>query len=326
MGLGLLSRAETTGLERACWAEAQGYDSVWVPDGDGKMHALTLAGAVAARTERVTIGTGIVPVYTHTPAVLAAASLAMAELAPQRFILGLGSSSHAMMENWNGIPFVKPLTRVRETTEVLRGMLAGERVAFEGETLRTQGFRLNPAPASPVPIYLAALRPRMLELAGDVADGVILHLTPLRGLPRALEHVAAGAAQAGRSLAELDIACRFNVVVGDDRQAALEEARSFIVRYYSTPVYNKHLAWCGYADEAQRIADGFAQGDRAATRAALTDELVSSLCIVGTEDECHRTLREFIAAGITTPIINPLATELPQAERAMEAFLPRNFT
>jgi probable F420-dependent oxidoreductase len=325
MGLSLLSRAEVTGLERAHWAEAQGYDSVWVPDGDGKMHSLTVCGAVAATTKRVVIATGIVPVYTHTPAVLAASATALAQLAPGRVWLGLGASSKAMMERWNGIPFAKPLTRVRETVQVLRAMLAGERVEFSGETLSSSGFRLNPPPSQPVPIYLAALRPHMLELAGEIGDGVILNLVSLRALPGMLEHVAAGARRSGRTLADLDIVCRFNAVVADQRSVAIEAVRAFIVRYFAAPVYNKYFAACGYEAEARAFNEGFQRGDRAATSAALSDELVADVGLVGDEAAAQARVRAFIAGGVTTPVINPLCTTIAETDRTFAAFAPKAF-
>jgi probable F420-dependent oxidoreductase len=325
IGIGLLSRAENTGLQRAQWAEQQGFDSVWIPDGDGKMHALTLAGAVAATTRRIALSTSIVPIFTHTPAVLAASAMTLAHLAPGRVALGLGSSSKAMMEGWNGIPFDKPLTRMRETVQVLRRMLAGERVEFSGQTLSTRGFRLNPLPPQPVPIYLAALRPNMLELAGELADGVILNLAPLRVLPRMLEHVAAGARRAGRSLAELDVVYRFNGVVTDDRAAGLEDVRAFIARYFAAPVYNRYFAWCGYEAEAQAFREGFARGDRAATAAAITDALVAEVGMVGTEAECQAQVRAYFAAGMNTASIIPLCTSVEATERAFLAFAPKHF-
>ena len=325
MGLSLLSRAEATGFERAQWAEAHGYDSVWIPDGDGKMHSLTLAGAVAATTRRVTIGTGIVPVYTHTPAVLAASCTALAHLAPGRFVLGVGSSSKAMMESWNGIPFQKPLTRVKETVQVLRGMLAGERVDFQGQTLSTRGFRLNPPPPKPVPIYLAALRPNMLELAGELGDGVILNLVPLRVLPRMLEHVAAGAKRSGRTLADLDIVYRMNAVVADDRPAAIADVREFIARYFAAPVYNQYFTWCGYEAEAKAFNEGFAKGDRAATAAAISERMVTEVGLVGDEKAVQQQVRDYLAAGVTTPVINPLCTTAEATDRAFLAFAPKHF-
>jgi probable F420-dependent oxidoreductase len=325
IGVSLLSRAEPAGFQRAQWAERNGFDSVWIPDGDGKMHALTLAGAVAATTQRVRIGTGIVPVYTHTPAVLASSCTALGHLAPGRFVIGVGASSQAMMEKWNGLPFDKPLTRVRETVQVLRRMLAGERVEFEGETLRTSGFRLNPPPPQPVPIYLAALRPKMLELAGELGDGVILNLVPLRVLPRMLEHVATGARRAGRSLADLDVTVRFNVAVGDERAAALEDVRFFIQRYFTAPVYRKYFEWCGYEDAVRTFVEAFARGDREASAAALTDELVAEMSLAGTEADVQAQLRGFLAAGVSTVILNPLVPTLEATDRTFAAFAPKHF-
>jgi probable F420-dependent oxidoreductase len=321
LGLGLLSPSEKTGVvERAVWAEQHGYDSVWIPDGGGKMHALTLAAAVAARTSTIRVGTGIVPVYTHTPAVLASAAITVADLAPGRFIMGLGASSHAMIEGWHGLRFEKPLTRVRETALVLRRMLAGEKVEFAGETLSTRGFRLNPAPAQPVPIHIAALRPKMLELAGEVADGVILHLCPKEVLPRMLEHVEAGAKRAGRSLADIEVLCRLNVYVTSDLAAGRDFFRRTMVGYYSTPVYNKFLAWVGYEEEAETIAAGFREGDRDKTISALSDEAVERLAVIGDAEKCRAEVQGFMEAGIQTPIINPIATDPAEAELAMEAF------
>ena len=324
-GVNLLSRAEATGIDRARWAEENGYEGAWIPDGDGKMHALTLAGGVAASTRRIDVGTGIVPVFTHTPAVLAASAMTLAHLAPGRIKLGLGSSSKAMMENWNGIPFHKPLTRVKETVHVLRGMLAGERVDFQGETLRSKGFRLNPLPPQPVEIYLAALRPNMLELAGEVADGVILNLVPLQALPRMLAHIEAGAKRAGRTLADIDISCRFNGTVTDDRARGLQDVRDFVARYFTAPVYNKFFQWAGFEDEAKAFSAAFARGDRAGTAAALTDELIAAIGMVGTEAECQAQVQAYIKAGVNTPVLVPLSADVAGLERTFQAFTPARF-
>jgi probable F420-dependent oxidoreductase len=325
LGLYLLSPAEVTGVERALWAEQRGFSSVWVPDGEGSGQGERVHLALAVRTGRIRIGLGVVPVFTHTPAVLASAAMTLAHLAPGRIVLGLGTSSENMMEGWHGIPFEKPLTRMRETTQVLRRMLMGERVEFQGETLHTRAFKLNPAPETPVPIYLAALRPKMLELAGEVADGVILHLAPLTALPRMLEHVAAGAARSGRTLADLEIVCRFNAIVMDDDGEAREATRDFVQRYLTAPVYNRFFAWCGFEREATEFYEAFRARDRARSRAAVSDALVEQMCIFGNEEQVREKIRAYAAAGIRTPAINAFAPDLPTAQRTMEAFLPEHF-
>ena len=140
----------------------------------------------------------------------------LAELSQGRFVLGLGSSSHAIIEDWNGLPFELPLTRLRETVTVVRQALAGGKTSFEGKTLRSRGFRLGNPPARPVPIYLAALREKMLALAGEIGDGVIVNLFPVTALPQMLAALRSGAARAGRDASGFEVVCRFQVAVTDD--------------------------------------------------------------------------------------------------------------
>ncbi len=325
IGISLLPDSEPAGAERAHWAEENGFSTVWVPDGEGKMHALTLAGALAATTSRIRIATGIVPVYTHTPAVLASAAMTLAHFAPGRVVIGLGASAEGMIEGWHGIPYEKPLTRLKETGIALRRMLDGHRSDFDGETLRTHGFRLKPPPEGRIPIYMAALRPKMLEMAGEFADGVVLHLAPMSLLPGMLEGVGRGAEKAGRTLGDLDIACRFNVVVGKDRPSAMEPARAFIQRYFTAPVYRRFFDWCGFEEESRRFEEGFRNKDRAATAAAITDRVVETFCIVGTAAECRDQIAAYHAAGITSPAINACAPDPAQAQETFEAFLPEYF-
>lgn len=325
IGLLLLSATEPTNVDRALWAEERGFDSVWLADGGGRMHALTAAGGIAARTRRVTVGLGVVPVFTHTPAVLASAVLALSTFAPGRVIVGLGSSSKPMMEGWSGIPFRKPLTRVRETAVLLRKILRGEKTAFEGETLSSNGFRLFSTPPQAVPIFLAALRPKMLELAGEVGDGVILHLCPPRVIPNMLEHTAEGARRAGRSAADFQVVVRTNVYVTADKEKARAEFRKLAANYYSTAVYNKFLAWCGFEAEAARISAGFRQRDRSMTLGALNDEVCDQLAVIGSADECREAVRAMMAMGVTTPIIYAASENPGEREATMEAFSPDNF-
>ncbi len=155
------------------------------------------------------LGIAVVPAYTRTPAVLANTAATINELASGRFILGLGSSSQAMMEGWHGVDFERPLTRVRETTELIRSMIAGEKSHFSGKTLRSHGYRQKPA-EYPQKIYLAGLRPKMVEMAAAVGDGVLLNLLPQEALPRIMQHIAIGAEKAGKDPADVDVVCRYH--------------------------------------------------------------------------------------------------------------------
>src|SRR5205809_3223795 len=244
-------------------AEILGYESLWIADTGAGPDAFVVAAVAAAVTRRVRIGTAVVPIYTRALPVLAAGAGSVAQLTPGRFILGLGISSETIVDTWGGVPFRRPFTRMRETVAVLRQMLAGERVSFAGKTVRTRNFRLVSPPPRPVPIYVAALMPPMLELAGEIADGVILNFMPAEAVPRMLAHVRTGAARAGRDAAELEVVARFQTVVTDDVPAARAAIRQMMGPYFATSVYNRFVAWCGFAEEARAIDAAWRARDRA---------------------------------------------------------------
>jgi probable F420-dependent oxidoreductase len=313
-----------TTLKTAEWAEAQGFDGVWFAD-SGDADPMTLSAAVAVKTKRVRIGVVVVPAYTRTPVVFGSTLLALSHLAPNRFILGLGASSHLMVEGWHGMPLHKPLTRVKETVQILRAIQSGEKVDFDGDVLHSHGYRLTQPMKSKVPIYIGALRQNMLEMAGEFGDGVVVNLFPAPTLPKLMEHIAVGAAKAGKSVADLDIVCRFQVAVTDDAPAARERFRQRFAPYYATPVYNRFLAWTGYDAVADTIAAGWKAKDRARTTGALNDALVDELAVIGTAEECRAKVAAMCKAGITTPVIHPLLTEPDALRRTFEAFTPANF-
>ncbi len=303
-------------------AEGLGYESTWIAETGGP-DPYVLAGAVAQVAPRLRIGIAVSPVFFRTPATIAAASGTVAQLAPGRFILGLGASSHAMVENWHGTPFRKPLSRVRETVTTVRAMLNGEKLNFEGQAVRTRGFRLLVPPPAPVPIYVGALRPAMLELAGEIADGVAVNLFPPEALPRMLEHVAAGAKRSGKDLRQFEVVCRHQVLVTDDKAGAREVFRAGLTGYFATPVYNKFAAWYGFEDEARMIAEGFRSGDRALTRKGMTDRFVDSIAIFGSLEECRERIAQYVAAGVHTNIISPLGLDPDAVRRTLEGLAPR---
>ena len=298
-----------------------GYDAIWLAETNGPDSA-SLAGALAVATERATIGTAIVPVYNRTPAVLAMTAATLAGLAPGRFVLGLGSSSHAIVEDWNGVPFEQPLERVRETVAIVREALAGRKTSFLGKTVRSRGLRLGTLPPEPVPIYLAALRERMLELAGEVGEGLIVNLFPVSAMPRILAAYRRGAAGAGRDASRDEVVCRFQVAVTDDVPAARRLIRMVFTGYVAQPVYNAYFRWCGFEEEARAVAAAFARGDRAASAAAMTDAMIDRIAILGSAEQCREQIAEFVSAGVTTPVIAPIATDAAGVRTVLEAFAP----
>ncbi len=310
-------------LELAKWAEGEGYDDLWFADSSG-VDALTTAAAVALSTERCRIGTAIIPVFSRTPAVLASTAHVLHQLSSGRFILGLGSSSQVMMENWHGQKFEKPLSRVKETTQLIKQMLTGAKSDFDGDTVSSHGYRQLPLAEGAQPVYMAALRSKMLEAAAEFSDGVILNLFPKGALPRMMEHIRIGAERAGKRLEDVEIVCRHQVIVSDDRDKAREFIRRGFAPYYATPVYNSFLAWAGYEDVAKTIAEGWAAKDRAKTTSALDDKLVDDIAILGSMEQCHERIREYAAAGITTHIVSCVSPE--DATATYDAFTAKHFS
>ena len=173
-------------LERMRWAEDNGYADAWFAD-SGAPDSLTQVAVLGPQTQNLRIGIAVTPVYTRSPSVLAATADVISQAMPGRFVMGLGSSSQTIMGQFNGIPLEKPLTRVKETAIMVRAMLTGEKTNFtEFETLYSRGYRQAPC-ENPPPIYLAALRPKMIEMAAEVGDGVIFNLWPKSALPKMMD-------------------------------------------------------------------------------------------------------------------------------------------
>ena len=317
---------DTVALVR--WAEANGFPDVWFSD-SGAPDSLTMAAALAPHIRRMRVGCAVTPVYTRSPTVLAATANVLGQLYPGRFVMGLGSSSETIMTRFNGIPLEKPLTRVKETAILVRCMLAGEKTSFNLRTLSSNGYRQAPLD-NPPPIYLAALRPKMIEMAAEHGDGVIFNLWPRQALPRMLEHVRIGAERGGKRAEDVEIVNRKMVLVTADKQDGYQRFRTNFAPYYANPVYNNFLAWAGHEGAAAEILEGWANKDRARTAGALTAALIDDIALIGSADEVRERIREDAANGVDTHIIAPLG--LPgragrnEAWATFEAFAGKNFS
>jgi probable F420-dependent oxidoreductase len=228
-------------------AERLGYADAWSYEADG-LDCFAALAPIALST-RLRLGTAIANVYTRGPATLAMSAAGLAELAPERFCLGLGAGSQPIVEAWNGGRFALPATRVREMVHVLRAALAGERVVFHGKTLSVDGFRLSRPPAHRVPIYVAALRPGMLRVAGEVGDGVILNWLAAGDVPRAVGIVREAAAQAGRDPAAVEITARLLINVDPPGPESDTGVRRHVTAYLNVPVYRAYQEWLGRGPE-----------------------------------------------------------------------------
>lgn len=295
----------------------RGYREVWTAEVGG-VDSYVLAGAVANAIPGMRVGTAVVPAQTRTAMVHAMAAATLSQLTEGRFVLGIGISSENIVRDWAGQPFDRPLVRMREHIDVLRAALSGDKVGYEGETLAMSKFRLQSRPVGPVPIYLGALNRRMLRLAGELADGVILNMVPERALPQVLGEVRAGAEAAGRDPAELEVVARLHVVLTDDAERDRQVVRLGFGAYAATSVYNRFFRWIGFEDEAAGIAEAFGVGDRAGVAAAMSDELCDAIAICGDEEHVAGRIRAYAQGGIDVCALNPLLPDPDSRDRLLE--------
>lgn len=285
-------------------AEAAGYTDLWSGETNGP-DGFTPLALSAAWTERARLGTGIVGVFQRGPALLAQEAAALADASRGRFVLGIGSSSDRIVEGWNGIPFERPLTKVRETVEFLQAALAGERTST--------GFKLETAPAQRVPIVLAALRGKMLELAMERTDGAFTNFLPLAGLPKVTAQLEA--APDG-----FELLCRFFCIPGD-RDQVEPLARFMFSSYITVPVYEKFYRWLGYGEQIEPMVAAWKSGDRQAAAAAAPWEAIEETFIFGTPEQMKERIGSFVAGGITLPILT-MITPPENVGEMIEALAP----
>ena len=267
--------------------EAAGYDDVWTSETAG-YDGFTPLALAAVHTRRLRLATGVVNPFTRGPAVLAQHCAALADASGGRFVLGLGSSSNVIVERWNGIPFEKPLTRMRTAIEALRPVLAGER--------GPGGFKLETPPAAPVPIVVAALRGRMLGLAAEAGDGAFTNFLPLGGTRQVAEAFGAP---------DKELVCRFFCFPAPEDEA-LPAARRMLAAYATVPVYTAFFRWLGWGERIDPMLAAWAEGDRRRALELVPDELVREVFLFGDADAQRERLRAFAEGGITTFVLTPV--------------------
>jgi len=304
-GFAALPAAEFIGAARE--AEARGYHTAWLGEVAG-YDAIVMSTVVATHTERLHVANGVLPVQTRTPVVLGLATASLNHLAPGRFALGLGLSSRTIVEQWHGLPFAPALAQVREAVEIVRAVSRGERVTYEGTFYRVKNFRLTgPTPKGPVRVYLAALGPEMLELAGEIADGVLLNWIPPEAVPASIAHLRTGAGRAGRTLDGFEIAAFVRTCVTDNAATARETLARDITGYATVDVYASFFRTAGYADEVSAVAAAWSAGDRAGAVKRISSRMLDGLGVVGDEAFCGARIEAFARSGLTQPVVVPFA-------------------
>jgi probable F420-dependent oxidoreductase len=296
-------------LRLARAADALGYDTAWTAEVGGP-DAITTMTLLATETERLRIASGIIPVQTRTPVILGMTAATLGTLAPGRIILGLGVSSTIIVSQWPGLPFENPLAQLREAVTIIRMVLGGERVNFEGEFYRLRNFRLLIAPPpEPVPIYLGALGPKMLQLAGEIADGVLLNWIPPEAIPESIRQIEIGARRVGRSLERFEIACFIRVSVTDEPEPARRWLAREITGYCVVDSYARFFTACGFGSEVEAVNRAWHAGDRSGAVRLISSRVLDALGVVGSTDFCGQRLQDFAKAGLTQPVVFPFSPD-----------------
>ncbi len=284
-----------------------GYTDLWTAEVDGSDGFTPLALAAAWEPE-LRLGVAITPAYTRGPALLAQSVASIADAAPGRFAFGLGASSEVIVAGWNGLAYENHYRRVRDTLRFLRRALTGEKITQAYEGFSVTGFRLARVPEQRPDLYLAALRPGMLRLAGREADGVILNWLGADDVRTSLgEFERAGGT--GK-----EVVARIFVAPSEDVELARTVGRRMITTYLNVPAYAEFQRWLGRGPALEPMWDAWAAGERKAALAAIPDEVVDDLVIHGSMAECRAHVRRYLDNGVTVPAlaIIPMGADLGQ--------------
>ncbi len=299
---GVYSASDTIALAKA--SEAIGMDSVWVAEDYFQGGAFSIASACAVNTERIKIGIGVINPFTRHPALAAMEAVSLDEISGGRAIIAMGASNKRWIESQAGIPFVKPITAVKEATLIMKGLIRGEEVQFDGSVFHTGPIRLeNRARRPDQPIYLGVKGDKALIAAGEVADGVLLSAgAPVDYVHHVKHQLAIGAENAGRDVNDIKLAVYLPMYANEDGAAAVEAMRPMARRYLGLHGANPLTVTGGLdPEQTQPFRDAFLAGR--VCENPVTDEMVDKLTVSGTPKHCRERIEEFIDAGIDMPVV-----------------------
>jgi alkanesulfonate monooxygenase SsuD/methylene tetrahydromethanopterin reductase-like flavin-dependent oxidoreductase (luciferase family) len=294
-------------------------DSLWVPESWGRESFATL-GAISQVTRKVSLGTSIINIYSRTPAIVAMAAITLDMLSDNRTIIGLGASTAAIVENWHGLKFNRPASRMKEYIECLRLMTRGEKVKYNGEFFQINNFKILHQPQRVnIPIFMAAVNKKMVSMASKLADGILLYLRPLEELKRTATELKQSTK--GKSF---EIACSFICAMSNkEPEKARARAATTLAFYIAVgEYYSKFLADNGFKIEVEEITAEYRKAGADNAAKYVSDRMLSSLVICGSSEECREALSKFLATGITLPIIqfNPIGDSESSFKEMLSAF------
>ena len=280
-------------------------DSIWIPETWG-MENFSMLGAVANNTETQKIGSSIINIYSRSPSTIAMGSVTTDTLSNGRLILGLGTSSVPIVEDFHGEKFENPVQRMREYVEIIRLSLTKKQINYSGKIFDLKNFTLLIEPKrQSIPIYLAAINQKMVNLCWEIADGVIFYLRPIEEMKKTISKM--------QSQKNIDVACQIITCISNDSEEAIQRAKKTVAFYVSVgKIYREFLAKNGFTNEINNIFEEFKKSGFKSNHELVTDSMLNSLCISGSPEEAKIQLEKFRNTGIDLPIIqfNPIGNTI----------------
>lgn len=276
-------------------------DTVWIPETWG-MENFSMLSAISQRLERAKIGSSIINVYSRSPALVAMGAASVDTISNKRLILGLGTSSIPIVEEFHGYKFEKPLVRMREYVEIIRYIISGKKIDYDGKIFSLKNFTLLiKPPRNSIPIYLAAVNQKMVNLTWEIADGVIFYLRPVQELKNIIKQM--------QSKKKIDVTCQLITCMSNDAEKATERAKKTLAFYISVgKVYREFLGLNGFKNEINNIFQEYNKSGLKSVHELVPESMLEQLCIYGDPNECIKKLKRFYQAGVNLPIIqfNPI--------------------
>lgn len=290
-------------------------DSIWIPETWG-MEVCSMLSTVSQIAKRPKIGSSIINIYSRSPTLIAMAAATLDTLSNGRFILGLGTSSEPIVQEWHGLKLEKPLQRMREYVEIIRLAVSGKKVDYNGKLFQLKNFTLLiKPPRSEIPIYLAAVNQKMVDLTWEIADGIIFYLHPVSELQSTIQKM--------QSRKKIDVASQLITCMSDDEEKAVERAKKTLAFYVSVgKIYREFLAKNGFKNETENIYEEFTKSGLASNYKMVSDSMLDALVICGTPEDCRKKLERFVKAGVALPIIqfNPIGSVIESFELLVSTF------
>ena len=283
-------------------------DAIWVPETWG-MENFSMLGAISDKTTTQKIGSSIINIYSRSPATIAMGAATIDMLSNGRLILGLGTSSMPIVETFHGYKFENPVQRMKEYVEIIRLILSGKQVNYKGKIFDLKNFTLLVRPKRQmIPIYLAAINQKMVDLTWNIGDGVIFYLRPLNEMKKTITKM--------QQKKKIDVTCQIITCIAEDADTAIRRAKKTLAFYVSVgKIYREFLANNGFKNETKNIFDEFKNSGFKSNHELVTDSMLNSLCICGTPKECKIKLEKFVETGINLPIIqfNPVGEDISKS-------------